>query len=50
MKLGAYGVVRLGLGLLPDGTTQWVWLVGAIACVNIVYGALSAMARPISST
>ena len=45
MKLGAYGVVRLGLGLLPEGTTQWVWLVGAIACVNIVYGALSAMAQ-----
>src|SRR5438445_680999 len=35
MKLGAYGVVRLGLGLLPDGTQEWVWLVGAIACVNI---------------
>ncbi len=45
MKLGAYGVVRLGLGLLPDGTQEWVWLVGAIACVNIVYGALSAMAQ-----
>jgi NADH-quinone oxidoreductase subunit M len=45
MKLGAYGVVRLGLGLLPDGATQWVWLVGTIACVNIVYGALSAMAQ-----
>ena len=41
MKLGAYGVVRLGLGLLPDGAMQWVWLVGAIACINIVYGALS---------
>ncbi|HWN93284.1 MAG TPA: NADH-quinone oxidoreductase subunit M, partial [Verrucomicrobiae bacterium] len=45
MKLGAYGVVRLGFGLLPDGTQEWVWLVGAIACVNIVYGALSAMAQ-----
>jgi NADH-quinone oxidoreductase subunit M len=45
MKLGAYGVMRLGFGLLPDGTQQWVWLVGAIACVNIVYGALSAMAQ-----
>ena len=45
MKLGAYGVVRLGMGLLPDGTHQWAWLVGAIACVNIVYGALSAMAQ-----
>ena len=29
MKLGAYGVVRLGMGLLPDGTHQWMWLVGA---------------------
>jgi NADH-quinone oxidoreductase subunit M len=45
MKLGAYGIVRLGLGLLPAGTLEWAWLVGAIACVNIVYGALSAMAQ-----
>jgi len=45
MKLGAYGVVRLGMGLLPDGTHQWMWLVGLIACINIVYGALSAMAQ-----
>ncbi|OGK86166.1 MAG: hypothetical protein A2X52_14960 [Candidatus Rokubacteria bacterium GWC2_70_16] len=45
MKLGAYGFVRLGMGLLPEGTQQWVWLVGTIACVNIVYGALSAMAQ-----
>jgi NADH-quinone oxidoreductase subunit M len=45
MKLGAYGVVRLGMGLLPDATVQWAWLVGTIACVNIVYGALSAMAQ-----
>ncbi len=33
MKLGAYGVLRLGFGLLPDGATQWVWLVGTIGCV-----------------
>src|SRR5687767_3928457 len=45
MKLGAYGVVRLGMGLLSDGTLEWVWLVGTIACINIVYGALSAMAQ-----
>jgi NADH-quinone oxidoreductase subunit M len=45
MKLGAYGVVRLGMGLLPDGTLQWAWLMGTIACINIVYGALSAMAQ-----
>jgi NADH-quinone oxidoreductase subunit M len=45
MKLGAYGFVRLGIGLLPEGTLEWVWLVGTIGCVNIVYGALSAMAQ-----
>ena len=45
MKLGAYGVVRLGIGLLPDAAVEWAWLVGAIACINIVYGALSAMAQ-----
>ena len=45
MKLGAYGVVRLGIGLLPQAAVDWAWLVGTIACVNIVYGALSAMAQ-----
>jgi NADH-quinone oxidoreductase subunit M len=45
MKLGAYGLVRLGIGLLPDATVDWAWLVGTIACINIVYGALSAMAQ-----
>ena len=45
MKLGAFGVVRLGLGLMPMGAIEWAWLVGAIACINIVYGALSAMAQ-----
>jgi NADH-quinone oxidoreductase subunit M len=45
MKLGAYGVVRLGMGLLPEGTRELAWLMGAVACINIVYGALSAMAQ-----
>src|SRR5438552_17612349 len=45
MKLGAYGVVRLGMGLLPDGAADLAWLVGGIACLNIVYGALAAMAQ-----
>jgi NADH-quinone oxidoreductase subunit M len=45
MKLGAYGLVRVGMGLLPEGTTYWAPLVGTIAVINIVYGALSAMAQ-----
>ena len=45
MKLGAYGIVRIAMGLLPQGTSDWVWLVGTIATINIVYGALAAMAQ-----
>src|SRR5262245_42699322 len=28
MKLGAYGVVRVGMGLLPEGAIDLAWLVG----------------------
>ena len=45
MKLGAYGFMRLGMGLLPEAAVDWAWLVGTIGCINIVYGALSAMAQ-----
>jgi len=45
MKLGAYGIVRLGIELLPRGASGWASLVGTIACLNIVYGALAAMAQ-----
>jgi NADH-quinone oxidoreductase subunit M len=45
MKLGAYGVVRVGMVLLPDGARDLAWLVGTVATVNIVWGALSAMAQ-----
>ena len=45
MKLGAYGVVRVGMGLLPEGAADLAWLMGTVACINIVYGALSAMAQ-----
>jgi NADH-quinone oxidoreductase subunit M len=45
MKLGAYGVVRVGMGLLPDAAAELAWLVGGVACINVVYGALSAMAQ-----
>jgi len=45
MKLGAYGVLRVGVGLLPDGAHQWAYLVGAIAVINILYGAVVAMGQ-----
>lgn len=42
MKLGAYGVVRIAMPVLPDGALLWAPLMGTIAVVNIVYGALAA--------
>jgi len=45
MKLGAYGVLRVGFGCLPEGAQAWVWLVGGIAVINIIYGAYVAMGQ-----
>ncbi len=45
MKLGAFGVMRVGMVLLPEGAEAWAFAVGSIACVNIFYGAICAMAQ-----
>lgn len=45
MKLGAFGVMRVGMVMLPEGAVVWAPMVGVIAVVNIVYGALSAMGQ-----
>jgi NADH-quinone oxidoreductase subunit M len=45
MKLGAYGVVRVAMGLLPEAAQYWAPLMGTIAVINVVYGAASAMGQ-----
>jgi NADH-quinone oxidoreductase subunit M len=45
MKLGAFGVMRVGMVMLPEGAQVWAPWVGGIAVINIVYGALSAMSQ-----
>ena len=42
MKLGAFGVMRIGMVLLPEGARDCVGWVGAVAVVNILYGAMCA--------
>lgn len=42
MKLGAFGVMRVGMVLVPDAAATWAPIVGAVAVVNILYGALCA--------
>ena len=45
MKLGAFGVMRIGMVLLPEGIAFWAPVVGFVAVINILYGALSAMSQ-----
>jgi len=44
-KLGAYAIIRLGLGLMPDGARLWMPLVAGIAVINIVYCGLVAFTQ-----
>ncbi len=45
MKLGAYGIIRVGMTLLPEGAVAWTPLLLALATVNVLYGAVSAMGQ-----
>ena len=45
MKLGAFGVLRIGIMMLPEGARAWAPVVGTVAIINIVYGAMSAMSQ-----
>ena len=45
MKLGAFGVMRVGMVMLPEGAQAWAWVVGAVAVINVVYGALGAASQ-----
>ncbi|MBI5231089.1 MAG: NADH-quinone oxidoreductase subunit M [Coriobacteriales bacterium] len=43
LKIGAYGVLRLGMTLFPEGLRDWALLIAIIGAINVVYGALCAM-------
>ena len=43
MKLGSYGVLRIGVEVLPEGAKYWAGLVAVIAMINIIYGSFVAI-------
>lgn len=43
MKLGAFGIIRIGLELLPQGAHFWTPTLILFTLVNIVYGSMVAM-------
>ncbi|WP_073039180.1 complex I subunit 4 family protein [Desulfacinum infernum] len=45
MKLGAYGILRVGMTLCPDGLVYWADLMALLATVGIVYGAFVGLAQ-----
>ena len=45
MKLGAYGIIVVGLVLLPDGAENWMPVLISLGTVNVLYGAVSAMSQ-----
>lgn len=45
MKLGAYGIIQVGLVLLPDGAANWMPVLIGLGTVNVLYGAISAMSQ-----
>ncbi|MDK2822137.1 MAG: NADH-quinone oxidoreductase subunit [Clostridia bacterium] len=45
MKLGGYGLVRVGIFLFPEGAKFWAPLIAVLCIVNVVYGAMVAMAQ-----
>jgi NADH-quinone oxidoreductase subunit M len=45
MKLGAFGILRLGIQLAPEGAEFWMPALVVMASVNILYGAISALGQ-----
>ena len=45
MKLGAFGILRLGIQLFPEGAEFWMPALIVLATVNVLYGAISAMGQ-----
>ena len=43
MKLGGYGVFRVAMYLLPEGTLHWTDFFLVLAAIGVVYGAFSAI-------
>jgi len=45
LKMGTYGILRVNFPMLPQETVYYATFIGVIGVINIVYGALCAMAQ-----
>ncbi|HDS74165.1 MAG TPA: NADH-quinone oxidoreductase subunit M, partial [Firmicutes bacterium] len=45
LKMGTYGIFRVNFPMLPDTTVEFAKFIAVIGVINIIYGALCAMAQ-----
>ncbi|NLH61469.1 MAG: NADH-quinone oxidoreductase subunit M [Ignavibacteriales bacterium] len=45
LKMGTYGILRINYPIFPDVTVSLVWWIALFGMINIIYGALCAMAQ-----
>lgn len=45
LKLGTYGFVRIALPILPEAAAAWAPVIGLLAVIGIIYGALGCLAQ-----
>jgi NADH-quinone oxidoreductase subunit M len=45
MKLGAFGIIRLGMQMLPEGAHFWMPMLITLGTINVIYGAIAATAQ-----
>ena len=45
LKLGTYGFVRIAIPVLPDAAREWAPVIGVLAVIGIIYGALGCLAQ-----
>ncbi len=45
LKMGTYGILRINYPIFPEITIQLMWWIAAFGMINIIYGALVALAQ-----
>ena len=45
LKMGGYGMLRVLVGMLPEATHYWAWLLGLLAVISVLYGACISMVQ-----
>jgi len=45
LKLGTYGFIRIAIPILPEAAIDWAPIIGALAVIGIIYGALGCLAQ-----